>query len=92
MGVAIMMTPGPAGRNFGKQINITPGWRSRAATIIRDRFGPSPCVIVDNCNDVELLRTLADGERLHVSDAENFWKKVADAVEEHGAVTIVMEY
>lgn len=28
MGVAIMMTPGPDGRNFGKQTNITPGLRS----------------------------------------------------------------
>lgn len=39
IGVAIMMTPGPDGRNFGKQTNITPGLRSRAAAIIRDRFG-----------------------------------------------------
>lgn len=90
MGVSILLTPGPVGRNFGSQSNIAPGWRSQAAAVIRSTFGSSPLTLFEN--DVAELRQLAAGASVYVADSENMWKKIADAVEEHGAVTIVMQY
>jgi hypothetical protein len=91
VGVSILMTPGPVGRNHGKQLNITPGFRSAAATALRTYFGEAPFTIVEA--DLSTLEMLACGASVYVMEAkENMWAQIADAVREHSAVTIVMEY
>ena len=91
MGVSIMMTPGPVGHNHGKQVSITPGFRSSAAKALRESFGEAPFTLVES--DLDLLDTLARGASIYVmGDKENMWSQIADAIREHSAVTIVMEY
>lgn len=91
MGVSIRMTPGPIGRNFGKQIDITPGRRSQAAAMLRARFGEAPFSLVQQ-HDFDLLRIMEAGASIYVADAENMWKQIADALMEYGVVTITLEY
>lgn len=91
MGVSIMMSPGVPGRNFGKQVNITPGLRSDAAKILRHYWSESP-ITLTLTQDGDKLRAMADACTVHALDRENFWKQIADAVDEHGAVVITMEY
>jgi len=90
MGVSILMTPGPIGRNRGKQVNITPGLRSAAAGILRQCFGEAPFTLTGR--DVDILRTMETGASIYAGTNDNLWKTIADAIEEHDAVTIVTEY
>lgn len=88
MGVSILMTPGPIGRNHGKQVSITPVFRSRGAAALRETFGEAPICLVES--DLPTLELLARGASVY--EADNMWKQIAEAVSEHSAVTIVMEY
>ena len=91
MGVSILMTPGPVGRNHGQQLDITPGFRSRAAAALRTHFGEAPFTVVEA--DLSTLDMLACGASIYVmDDKDNMWMQIAGAVREHSAVTIVTEY
>lgn len=91
MGVSILMTPGPIGRNHGKQVNIEPGFRSRAAAALRETFGEAPVCVVES--DLPTLEVLARGASVYVlTPKDNMWEQIIEAVREHSAVTIVMEY
>ena len=91
MGVSILMTPGPIGRNHGKQVDITPGFRSAAASALRECFGEAPLTLVES--DMSLLETLERGASVYVMrPEENMWRQIAEAIREHSAVTVVMEY
>lgn len=91
MGVSILMTPGLPGRNFGKQVDITPDMRSRAADVLRNRFGNSPMMLTA-VYDLEYMRALEAGASIYTSEEDNIWHKIAEALGEHGSVTIVLEY
>ncbi len=91
MGVSISMTPGPIGRNFGKQMDIAPGWRSKAASVLREHFREAPFTLTAQ-QDLSLIRTLEDGASVYTPDEENMWKQIGDALAEHGSITITMDY
>lgn len=92
MGVSIMMSPGVPGRNRGKQVNITPGLRSRAADVLRQEFSNSP-ITLTAAEDLGKLALMASATRVCIfDDKDNFWKIIADAVAMHDAVTITLEY
>lgn len=91
MGVSILMTPGIVGRNFGKQVDITPGWRSKAAEVLRDHWGDTPMQLLAS-HDLSTLQLLAAGASVYSSDEANIWIKIAAALDEHNTVTIVLEY
>lgn len=90
MGVSLLMTPGPIGRNFGEQVNITPGCRSAGAEQLRTAFGDFPMTLTSN--DRGTLEIMASGAAVYTDSANNMWKLIAAAIAEHGAVTIVAEY
>lgn len=90
MGVSIKMTPGPIGRNFGDQVNITPGWRSEASSRIRAEFGDFPLTLT--ANDLPKLDVMGAGASVYAKNEENIWRIIASAVVEHGSVTITAEY
>lgn len=91
MGVSIKMTPGPVGRNFGEQVSITPGWRSQAASILRSHFGEAPFTLVAD-QDIGVIQLMYEGASVYAADKENMWSKIAEALREHGSVTITMDY
>jgi len=90
VGVSILMTPGPIGRNRGKQVDITPGWRSEAAARIRDEFGNPPLTLTTD--DIGKLDLMGAGASVYTRNEENIWRLISAAIAEHGAVTIVCEY
>ena len=90
MGVSIMMTPGPIGRNFGKQVDITPGLRSEASSRIRTEFGDFPITLT--ANDLLKLDLMGAGAAVYTKNEENIWRKIAAAVSEHGSITLTAEY
>lgn len=91
MGVAIMMIAGRIGQRLAEEVNITPGFRADAAKVLRHYWSESPIVLTLEA-DGDRLRAMADACTVHALDRENFWKQIADAVDEHGAVTITLEY
>ena len=90
MGVSITMRPGTVMRSKGGPVDITPGLRSRAATILRTYWGDSPMEI--NRDDLDTLAKLANGASVYASEDDNIWLKIMSAVNEHDACVIQMEY
>ena len=91
MGVSILMMPGPIGRNFGKQVNITPGLRSQAASVLREVWGEAPFTLVAD-HDLDIVERLEAGASMYTSDKENMWRTIRLALEDHGAISIIMQY
>ena len=90
MGVSILMRPGTIMRSKGDPVNITQGFRSRAASVIRGYFGESPCEI--DRDHLDTLRKLEAGASIYTNEGDNIWAKIGAAVHEHDCVVIVMEY
>lgn len=91
MGVSIQMRPGSIARSMGDLVNITPGWRSQAASVMRDMFSDFPLEL-HATSDLQTLQHMAKGASVYTSDKENMWRILADAVIEYGVVTVVAEY
>lgn len=90
MGVSISMRPGSVMRSMGGIQDITPGWRSQAAKVLRDYFGDFPMEI--HAADLELLRRMEAAASVYTSDEENIWKKIADEICDYSVVTLTAEY
>lgn len=89
MGVSISIRPGSVMRSKGEPVTITPGMRSRAASILTTMFGQSPFEI--HKEDLPSLESMALGASLYVVD-ENMWQQIIDMVNEHDVVTMALEY
>jgi hypothetical protein len=90
MGVSISMRPGTVGRSLGVLVNITPGWRSQAASVLRNRFSGFPMELTA-VQDLSMVQAMGDGASVYTRDEENIWKIIAEAMVEHGVVTLIAE-
>ncbi len=90
MGVSLIMKVRTCHRVYSHPVNITPGLRSRCAQILRERFGKAPHRL--DREDLEIIEAWAQGASVCTSDEENVWKKIAQALNEHGGVEIEAEY
>ena len=90
MGVSIRMRPGTVMRSKGDEVTITPGARSKAAQILRERFGSSPMEIDGDYQ--EALELLAEGASVYCGAELNMWQQMLNAVRDHGCIVVSLEY
>jgi hypothetical protein len=89
MGVSLIMKV-RTGHTYGQPQDITPGWRSQCALVLRERFGDAPHRL--DAQDLHTIEEWAIGASVYTSDEENVWKRVAAAISAHGGVEIDAEY
>lgn len=90
MGVSIVMRPGTIMRSKGKPEDITPGFRSAAASVLRDMFGETPFEV--NRDDLERLTWMRRACTVYTLDEPNFWGRIEQAVEAFDSVVIDFSY
>lgn len=90
MGVSIEMRPGTVMRSKGAPVDVTPGMRSKAAKLIQERFGKSPCEL--DRDHIEALRAMADGASIYMDDDENIWLRMLKGIEEHDCIVVSLNY
>lgn len=90
MGVSLIMKVRSAHRVYTNPVDITPGWGSRCAHILCERFGNPPHRLDEE--DARLIETFAQGASVYTFDKENVWIAIAKALRDHGGVEIEAEY
>jgi hypothetical protein len=90
MGVSLIMKVRTGHHVYADPQDITPGWRSQCALVLRERFGEAPHRL--DREDAPLLEEWARGASVYTSDEKNVWKLIAQAIHNHGGVEIEAEY
>ncbi len=90
MGVSLIMKVRTGDRAYAYPRNITPGWRSQCALLLRERFGEAPHRL--DREDCHTIEEWATGASVYTSDSENVWKTIAQAIADYGGVEIEAEY
>jgi hypothetical protein len=88
MGVSISMRGGTVMRSKSEPVDITPGLRSRAASVLEAYFGSSPMEI--DQDHLRTLETLADGAAVY--ETNNIWRTIIAGVRDYECVTIALEW
>jgi hypothetical protein len=91
MGCRIWIRPGSIKTPKGEPIDITPGLRSLAASVIEHVFGPFPCEIFESDFGVQ-LDLMASAASVFTRDEENIWKVMHRAIMDHHVITVGVEY
>lgn len=90
MGVSLTMKVRTGHHTYGHPKDITPGWRSRCAQVLRERFGEAPHRL--DSEDMHTIEEWALGASVYTADEDNVWREIAQAIGDYGGVEIEAEY